>query len=59
LQEANKAPSEGQHDDKIVQSPPTKTLNVENFNEAFTFLKKFLNNVEEYDPNAEGSSVIH
>jgi hypothetical protein len=59
MQEANKAPREDQDDDKITQSPPTKTLNVKNLNEAFTYLEKFLNIVEEFDPNAERSSVVH
>jgi CHASE3 domain sensor protein len=40
MQEANKAPREDQDDDEIIQSPPTKTLNVKNLNEAFTYLLK-------------------
>jgi hypothetical protein len=31
---------------------------VKNLNEAFTYLEKFLNIVEEIDPNAERSSVV-
>jgi hypothetical protein len=58
MHEANKAPREDQDDDEIIQSSPTKTLNVKNLNEAFTYLEKFLNIVEEFYPNAERSPVI-
>jgi hypothetical protein len=34
-------------------------LKGENFNEAFTYLKNFLDIVENYDPNAERISVVH
>jgi hypothetical protein len=36
----------------------SQRLNVKNLNEAFTYLEKFLNTVEEFDPNAERSSVV-
>jgi hypothetical protein len=48
--EASKPPPEAQHD-KIIRSLPTKTLNVKNLNEAFTYFEKFLNIVEEFEPN--------
>jgi hypothetical protein len=58
MQEARKAPLEDQDDDEIIQSPPTKTLNVKNLSEVFTYLENFLNIVEKLDSNAERSSVV-
>jgi hypothetical protein len=58
MQEANKAPPEDHDNNKIIQCSPTKTLNVKNFNEAFTYFEKLLNTAEEFKPNARKRSVL-
>jgi hypothetical protein len=57
MQETYKAPSADLADDEIIQSASTNTLSVKNVNETLTYLQ-FLNTAEEFDPNAERSSMV-
>lgn len=51
MQEANKASLQDQdHDDNDIEVLPQR-LSMKNPNQAFTYLVKFLNTVEEFNPN--------
>lgn len=59
MQEANKAPPDDQDGDIIIQSLPTKILNVKNISEALTCLQKYSNIVKDFYINTERISVVH